>query len=288
MFLYGIALLWIIFATLQDIKTREVANWLNFSLIIFALGFRIFYSLFGTDSQSFAFFYQGLIGLGIFYAIGNIFYYGRVFGGGDAKLMIALGAVLPLHETFTDNIKIYIIFFLIFLLAGSLYGVTYSLKLSFGRNYKKFKKELYKQISINKNFVTALSLIGIVLFFTGIVKSEIFVYIGLLVFAIPYSYVYAKAVDEVCMIKKIRASQLREGDWLYKDFKKGRCFIKADWEGLTKEQIRKINKVLGKNKFIKIKEGIPFVPVFLISFILLFFLTYHGNLEYLFNALFEI
>ena len=31
-----------IFAVVQDLKKREIANWVNFSLIIFALGFRFF------------------------------------------------------------------------------------------------------------------------------------------------------------------------------------------------------------------------------------------------------
>jgi len=60
-FLWILALIWIVFATVQDLKMREIANWLNFSLIIFALGFRFFYSLF--SSGGFGFFYQGLLGL---------------------------------------------------------------------------------------------------------------------------------------------------------------------------------------------------------------------------------
>ena len=61
--LFGLGLIWILFAVVQDIRTREIANWLNFSLIIFALGFRFFYSLF--EMNDFGFFYQGLIGFGM-------------------------------------------------------------------------------------------------------------------------------------------------------------------------------------------------------------------------------
>ena len=50
-------------------------------------------------TDSFNFFYQGLIGLGIFFVLGNAFYYGRFFAGGDAKLMISLGAILPLSTS---------------------------------------------------------------------------------------------------------------------------------------------------------------------------------------------
>lgn len=123
-FLVVLALIWMLFATVQDLKMREVANWLNFSLIIFALGFRFFWSLFAADS--FAFFYQGLIGFGIFFVLGNLFYYGRMFAGGDAKLMIALGAILPFSDNFSVNFNIFIWFFLLFIFIGSIYGFIWS------------------------------------------------------------------------------------------------------------------------------------------------------------------
>jgi len=71
-FLFLLALVFIIFAVVQDLKSREIANWLNWSLVIFALGFRFFWSLFQGE---WSFFYQGLIGFGIFFVFGNLFYY---------------------------------------------------------------------------------------------------------------------------------------------------------------------------------------------------------------------
>jgi Flp pilus assembly protein protease CpaA len=44
--LVSFAFIWIFFAMMQDLRYREVADWLNFSLVLFALGFRFFYSLF--------------------------------------------------------------------------------------------------------------------------------------------------------------------------------------------------------------------------------------------------
>ena len=40
LFLILLGLVWIIFAVVQDLRKREIANWLNFSLVIFALVFR--------------------------------------------------------------------------------------------------------------------------------------------------------------------------------------------------------------------------------------------------------
>src|SRR3989344_1924436 len=199
-FLFSLALLWIIFAVIQDLRKREIANWLNFSLIVFAIGFRFFYSLFSTDS--FMFFYQGLLGLGIFFLLGNFLYYGRVFAGGDAKLMIALGAVLPFSESFFSNIKFFSVFFLIFLFVSAGYSLAGSLILSL-RNFRKFKKEFSNQMRKNKRFILPVLLLALVIMAFGFLEN-LFFFIGILIFVLPYLYIYAKAVDESCMIKKVK------------------------------------------------------------------------------------
>jgi len=263
-FLIILALIWIIFAVVQDLKKREVANWLNFSLIIFALGFRFFYCLFSQTNQDFAFFYQGLIGLGIFFIIGNLLYYGRMFAGGDAKLMIALGAVLPFSENFFVNVKIFILFFFIFLFVGAFYSLTVSIILSL-KNFKAFKRELYKQLSRKRKISYLFMFLGLIFMALGFIESLLFG-LGILIFILPYFYIYAKAVDEVCMVKKVKTNKLVEGDWLYKDLEIGKKLIKVSWDGLSKGDIKKIKK---EYKEIKIKQGIPFTPVFLFSFLIL-------------------
>lgn len=268
-FLLVLAVVWIIFAVVQDLKKREVANWLNFSLIIFALGFRFFYCLFSQDAQGFSFFYQGLIGLGIFFVIGNLLYYGRMFAGGDAKLMIALGAVLPFSENFLVNAKIFVLFFFIFLFVGAFYSLTISIILSL-KNLKAFKKEFYKQLSKKRKIIYPSMFLGLILMAFGFIESLLFG-LGILIFILPYFYVYAKAVDEVCMVKKVKTNQLVEGDWLYKDLKVRKKLIKVSWGGLSKEEIREIKN---KYKEIKIKQGIPFTPVFLFSFLILILLYF--------------
>ena len=271
------ALIWLIFASVQDLRTRMVSNWISFSLIIFVLGFRFFYSLF---NENFAFFYQGLIGLGIFFVLGNLLYYGRMFAGGDAKLMIALGTILPFSETLLMNIKIFILFFILFLFVGAFYGLAWSIFLSF-KNFKVFKKEFSKQLNKNKKIIYSSVFFAIILIILGFYEI-LFFYFGILAFIFPYLYVYAKAIDDSCLVKKIKTNDLEEGDWLYNNLKIGKKFIKANWYGLNKEQIKKIQK---KYKEIKVRQGIPFVPVFLISFLILIYI-YFQNFE-LIEILFE-
>ncbi len=262
-FLIILALIWIIFAVVQDLRNREIANWLNFSLIIFALGFRFFYSLF-SETVSFSFFYQGLLGLGIFFALGNLLYYSRMFAGGDAKLMISLGAVLPFYNVFFDNLKNFVLFFLIFLVVGACYGFISSIIVTV-KNFQPFKKEFSSQIKSRKKILYVLMVFGLVLMILGFFENLFFLF-GIFSFIFPWFYIYAKSVDEACMIKKIEVKKLREGDWLYNNVKIGKKIIKAKWDGLSKKEIKEIRK---KKKNVKIREGIAFSPVFLISFIIL-------------------
>lgn len=264
-FLWSLALLWIVFATIQDLRSREIANWLSFSLIIFALGFRFFYSLFSAGN--FSFFYQGVIGLGIFFILGNLFYYGRIFAGGDAKLMIALGAVLPIYKTLLENVQFFFIFLLLLFFLGAVYTFIVSGSLAI-KNFKVFRKEFAIQLKKNKKILYCLMSIGLIIMLLGFVNSILFIF-GVLLFIIAYLYVFAKAIDESCMVKEVNTKNLSEGDWLYSDLKVGNKKIKATWDGLSKKDIVVIRKHYKK---IKIKQGIPFSPAFLISMVILFLL----------------
>ena len=127
-FLIVLGIMWLLFATINDFRIREIPNWLSFSLVVFALGARFFFGLF--NGAGFGLFYQGLLGLLIFFILANLFYYAKLFAAGDAKLMMSLGAVLPFYSTLTQNIYSYAYFIVIFLFVGSLYGLIFSLFLA--------------------------------------------------------------------------------------------------------------------------------------------------------------
>ena len=273
-FLIVLALIWITFAVVQDLRNREVANWVNFSLIIFALGFRFFSCLF-LENIHFAFFYQGLIGLGIFFVLENLLYYGRMFAGGDAKLMLALGTILPFSENFFINLKIFGIFFGLFMVVGLFYSLGITIFLSL-KNFKKFKKEFNKQFNKRRKFVYFSLIISIVFIILGFFEM-LFFNLGIMVFVLCYFYIFLKAVDESCMIKKISPKKLTEGDWLYRNLKIGKNLIKANWDGLNKSEIKLIQK---NKKFVLIRQGIAFTPVFLISFLILICIWFLGFFDF--------
>lgn len=261
-FLISLGIVWIIFAVLQDLKKREIANWLNFSLIIFALTFRFFYSLFNNPDYSF--FYQGLISLGVFFIMGNLLYYGKVFAGGDAKLMIALGSVIPFSNGLFASLSLTLMFFVFFLIAGALYGITFSMILAI-KSRKRFAKEFLRQFKEKKKLFYISLILGII-FLALSFYEKIFLYTALLIFITPYLYISAEAIDEACMVKRINPKALTEGDWLYKDVKVKKELVKARWEGVSKEEIILLIRA---KKDIWIRQGIPFGPVFLISYLAL-------------------
>ena len=268
LFLIVLALVWIIGAVIQDLKRREVDNLWNFSLIAFALAYRLAVSIF---SGNYWFILNGLIGLVIFFGLHNLFYYARLFAGGDAKLLMALGAILPLSYDWIINLKIFGCFILLFLITGSIYALIYAVFLVF-KNWKSFKKEFIKQWrDYQKMFLISLIFVIIwvnVVYFMSQIK---FIFIGLIILLFPLLFVFSKSVEETCMIKSVSSNKVTLGDWLYKDILIGKKKIKANWQGVSKKDLKLIQK---HKKNILIKYGIPFTPAFLFAFIGLLFLMW--------------
>ncbi len=274
-FLVVLALVWIIAAVVQDLRKREVANWVNFSLIAIALSYRAFVSVWVLD---YWYLVYGLIGFGIFFALANAFYYGRVFAGGDAKLLMALGAVLPFSSSLFENLENFLYFIVFLMFAGSLWGLVYSLVL-ISKHKRQFSKEFSKQLHKNKTLVKVFIIMAVLVFiFILFVKQYIFSLFSLLVLLFPFLYVYAKSIEESCMIKSVRTQDLTIGDWLYKPVKIGKRTIKPNWEGLNEDELKLLKKTKRK---VLVKEGVPFTPSFLIAFIVLIWMLNNNLLNFI-------
>lgn len=269
-FLFFIAVLWTIFATIQDLKSREVSNWLNFTLLTAALAYRATYS---TLSGDYTFLLYGLAGTAVFFAVGQALYYTGTFGGGDARLLRAFGAIIP-FESIKDLGVYSLLFILLLFSAGALFSIFFSVRLAY-KNYRSFKKSFGKNTSKYKGLFllsTAMSLILLVA--NWYFASEFpFTYYSIAFFyCISLLYIYLKSVEESCMIVLTTPDKLTEGDWTINDVKVGSKMVKKTIHGLTYRDIMLLRKY---NKSVKIKQGVPFVPAFLIALLsmVLFFLT---------------
>ena len=260
-FLVAIGLIWILIASIQDLKKREVYNWLSFSLIGVALSYRLFYSIL---SGNWSFLLYGILGLIVFFALSQAFYYGKVFAGGDAKLLIAIGAVIPV-SSLSESIIISGLFIIAMLFAGGIYGLIYSLFLALRE--KKFYSEFGRQIKKRKGLmILALIVSFVLLVIIFMIQDYLLLSLCVIILLLPLLFSYAKAVEETCMVKEIKTNELTVGDWLYENLMIKGKKIKANWEGISEAELKFIKKNY-KGK-IMIKQGIPFVPSFLFAFLI--------------------
>ncbi len=269
MFLLAIGLFWLAIASIQDFKKREVENWWSFSLIAFVLVYRAFISI---ESSSIMYFVWGLIGLVVGFALMNAFYYARVFAGGDAKLLMALCALLPLSYDWVSNLLVLLVFLISSILVGGVYGLIYSFILMI-KNFKRFRKEYEKSFkNYKKLFYLSLcfALLAFIAFF--IADNKVLLLLGIIMLLSPFLFSFAKAVEESCMIGFVKVKNLTIGDWLAEKIRVKNKIIKPYWEGLNEKELNLIRKYLKKD--VLIKQGIPFVPVFFLAFIVAFLLIY--------------
>ncbi len=258
-FIFYLALIWTGFAAIQDLRTREVANWLSFSLITFSLAYRMFYSAIFNNWNFFLF---GLVGFGAFYLVALTFYYGGIFGGGDAKLLMGIGTLLPVVNLSNTIFYLGGFIFLLFLF-GSVYSLAYSVFLV-GKNREQFKASFftcmkkYKSLLISSIFVLAI----LSIFLSFYLSIYFTIFFSILFLATPFLFIYLRALEESCMIKLIAPKNLSVGDWLAKNVFVRNRWIKKSAHGLSIEDIRTLRRA---RKKVMIKEGIPFVPAFFIS-----------------------
>jgi prepilin signal peptidase PulO-like enzyme (type II secretory pathway) len=273
--LIAIGVIALLIGTVTDIKTREVPDWLNFSLIGSGVGLRLLYSIITNE---WTFFLYGLIGLGVFVGLGYLMFYAGQWGGGDSKLLMGIGALFATYPEFllkwfspNINYSFLLAFVINLLFIGAVYGIAWSLVLSFVHK-KRFKKEMKERLHERKTKIIRRILMVVVL---AALISSIFIRPTILQFGIIaisfivlvsfYVWLYAKVVEKVCMLKEYPVGKLTEGDWIAKDVKiDGKVVAGPKDLGATKEQIALLKKHV---KHVMVKEGIPFVPSFLIAFV---------------------
>ena len=268
--LLSVALIGLIIGSYTDIRTREVPDWVSFSLICSGIGLRIIFSIIYSDWHIIV---NGLIGFGIFFAFAWLMFYTGQWGGGDSKVLMGLGALLGLEWSVNSMLAAFLINTLIL---GGIYGILFSIYLAF-KNRKSFAKE-FRKISVKKEFLTFRYIsygICISALILGILISDLqmrmllFV-LAALAFASVWVHAFLKSVETACMFKFIDPLKLTEGDWIAKDIYDGKKRICGPGDlGIEKKQIRQLILMHSRGKLhkVKIKEGIPFVPSFLLGLI---------------------
>lgn len=266
-----LALVSLIIASIIDVKIKEVPDWLSYNLIFSAFIIRLMASVVYKD---YLYFIYAVIGFTALLAIGTLFYYSKQWGGGDSKLLMALGVVFATKPYFTPENSFPFLLILVFniLLIGAVYGLIWSFILII-KNWQKFKirfriKIRDKKVKFAEKIIALFIAISISLLF--IIKDNfsritIIALIGIIIVYL-YLWIAVKSVESLSMYKTIPVENLREGDWIAKNIYVRKQLVYKRNSGISKEDIQKI--INSSVKTITIKEGIPFVPPFLIGTIL--------------------
>jgi len=263
-----ITLIVLLIASYSDLRTREVPDWLSYSLIFGALGIRLIFSL---NTFDWSILLNGAIGLAVCIALAYLFYYSGQWGGGDSKLLMGMGAVIGIEWPLSNASLNLLWFFLALLFLGSIYGLVWMGGISVvkRKNFVPIWKN--KQNKQRGLFIFALAcslaLLGLILL------SPALWFFSLLPIGLYYLFSFVSAVEDSCFYNKVSPEKLVEGDWLGEAVKIGdkTIVVRKTLEAGDVSRLKQLFRD-GKLKWVTIKEGVPFVPSFLFAYLALFFL----------------
>jgi hypothetical protein len=257
-FIFWVALIGLLIAIFQDIKRNEIDDWLNYLLFSTLFSYFVINNLFNGSSAKILF---GIFFIFLVYLFDDfILYRGGFFAAGDNKLLFALSPIFILG-TFYESAIAFFSFVLILIFAGGIYGLFCTLVL-FIKGKKKSRVQ-FKKLFLSKKILLPF-IFGVLLLFLGFF-SLLFSWFGALIILFCLLYSLAKAVESVSLTTEIFTKDLVPGDWLAKDMVINKRKFRYSFEGLSEEEILFLRK---HKKKVLIKKGIPFAPVFLISFLI--------------------
>lgn len=225
---------------------------------------------------------------GIFFlAFGYFMYKSGQWGGGDAKVLAAIGFLSPGLASFAKNLQFpFALSYLINLfVVGAAYMLAYAFVLSVLD--RKIIFGFFRSVKSSSNIILISSPVLFLLFLFGnwylfnlfgigvsiqsiLLNSSILIVLTIAMFLV---WKFVKAVEEIAFKKRIPISKLMVGDVLLES---------KVWEGINEKELKKIKRS-GK-KSIWIKTGVCFAPAFPLA--LIFTLYFGDGLLYLLRFLF--
>ena len=247
-----------------DLRYTEFPDWLPYSMIILTLIFRGIFAFIENDWWVLG--NSVFVGVG-FLSLGLVLYFLKQWGDGDAWLLGALGFLFP--SQMFSGVSTFLPFpatlIFNFLFVSLIYLIFYSIFL--GIKNREVNKKYIEHIRKEKYKLT-----GFIVFFFAVSWFSVFVTYFWLSFKINYTMVmlpflltfillfsyYAKMVEGNLFKRKVKTSELKEGD----------VILEGRWRGITKKEIEEMEK---KSRHVWIKEGVRFAPVFIITMLISLF-----------------
>ncbi len=250
-------------ASYQDLKTTEISDGIPYLIIILAISL---YTIQGFMINDFSNIIISLKVGSLFLVSGLILHHFSQWGDGDAWILGGIAFLLPFRplELFFNTIFIIMgfMFFYCFLIAfkkPSVFGYFFN-------DIKKHKKGLM-------NFFILCAFISLPIFST----IHLFFYVPMinlvytfgsmfmLLFGLIIGTRFLVIVEKEIFTRRILTSELREGDFLTKEYLK---LLYKNNKLLSKKDIKFLQE---NKKAVWIKEGVRLIPAFLISYLFTLF-----------------
>ena len=270
-------------AAAWDLRTTEIPDPIPYAMIAIALLVYGYQSIVQWDYMPLA----NSIAVGaVLFGFGYALYHFGQWGGGDVKLLSAIGFLLP-NTAATGSLfpGLYLWFpfplsylFNVFFI-GAIYMLTYALILALLN--KKIFSEFGREVKASTNVIVAgsVALFVVFLFINWYFARSLqlplvaarqmsFILINSLVplgvtLGLFFVWKFVRAVENVAFKKRVPVSKLKVGDVLLDS---------KVWDGITKRQMKRIQR--SKKRYVWIKEGVRFAPAFPLA---LLFTVYYGD-----------
>lgn len=254
-----------------DLKTTEIPDGIPYAMM--AVGV-IYWAVQSYMLGSYTpLLWSAVAGLGLL-GFGFLMYYFGQWGGGDAKLLSAIGLLLPFAPpgfkttffpySFSYTVNVFVI--------GAVYMILYAVVMAM--RDRKILTAFRHDLKASSKVLTLGTLGLFAVFFLAtfyltntldipLSTSLVLVGVALPALATLGLYVvfkFARSVENVGFKQRIPMSKLRVGDVLMESRR---------WDGIDEKQLRRIKKS-GK-KFVWIKSGVRFAPAFPLALLITLF-----------------
>jgi len=265
-------------AGFYDLKTTEIPDEIPYVMMVIGIVGNIIASYLAWSYWPFV--YSMVAGLGLL-GFGFVMYYLGQWGGGDAKILSAIGFLLSTYQPSKLIFPFLVSFFFNLFLVGAVYMIVYAFALSFVNKkiwtafFTDLKANARMILIYNSALIASIIIMGLLFaryfeFLPLKAFTVLVVTIGLASAGLYILWKFVKAVENIGFRKKIPVSKLKVGD--VPDYYK-------IWEGVTEKEVRKIKS--SRKKYIWIKEGVRFAPTFPIA--LIFTLVFGDGILVLMN-----
>jgi hypothetical protein len=308
--IFIIGLTALLIGSYTDLQKREVADWVNYGLIFTGFGVSLILSIVLRNYAIIVGSIIGfliMLGFGCL-----MFYTGQWGGGDSKMLMglgALVGLPITFSTTFLSSIKetfslwagfpFLLSFLILSIIVGAFYGLFWSIGLAIIHR-KKFLPDFKKRLSTKLAqvvkiilLICALTAIVITLFSNNVIFKVFPIGVVIIFILSFYMFYFIQSIEKIAMIQFVNPEKLTEGDWISKDIYVNAGKVNAGKTsaknmktkkqylcgpkdlGISKEQIAKLIKLKKSGKYtkkIEIKVGIPFVPSFLIAYLITYFI----------------